>query len=78
MKNMFELLGWVGAALVVLAYALVSFSVIAPTNIWYQVMSGVGSLGIVFVAVSKKDRPSATLNIVWALIALAAILRIVF
>ena len=54
MKLAIEIFGWYGAMAILLAYALVSFSYIEPTNIWYQVLNGTGALGIVAVSFYKK------------------------
>ena len=78
MQKLIELFGWYGAGAIVLAYALVSFSVLSPTNIWYQVLNGTGALGIVAVSFYKKAYQPGVLNIIWTVIALTAILKLLF
>lgn len=78
MKTFIELFGWYGTVVIVLAYVLVSFSIITPTNIWYQVLNGTGALGIVLVSFHKKNYQPGVLNIIWTGIAVIAILKIVF
>jgi len=63
---------------IIAAYALVSFSVISATNIWFQILNGVGALGIVLVSFHKKDYQPAVLNIIWTAVAMVAILKITF
>ena len=46
MKTFVEIFGWYGTVAIVIAYALVSFSVIESTNIWYQILNATGALGI--------------------------------
>ncbi len=73
-----ELFGWFGAFIIVGTYALVSFSFLEPTGMWYQVLNVVGALGIVAVSFRKKAYQPAVLNVIWAVIALLAIINIIF
>ena len=63
--------------MIIVAYALLSFSVLQSTSLTYQILNGVGSLGIIVVSYYKKAYPPMVLNIVWVFIAAVAILRIV-
>ncbi|MEI8223966.1 MAG: hypothetical protein WCG20_02475 [bacterium] len=76
MKKVIEGFGWYGTIAILSAYGLVSFSVLQPTDIWYQVLNGTGALGIVTVAFSKKDYQPVVLNTVWVLIAVIAAIQI--
>jgi len=76
MKTCIEIFGWYGAIAIVTAYALVSFSVVTPTDLAYQVLNGTGALGIVADAFYKKDYQPGVLNLVWLVIALIAIMKI--
>lgn len=69
--------GWYGVLAILLAYLLVSFNVITAKSLGYQVLNLTGALGIVVEALSKKDAQPATLNSIWAIIAVIAIARIV-
>jgi len=73
-----ELFGWYGTLAIVLAYALVSFGVLAPTNLWYQILNGTGALGIVYISFRKKAYQPGVLNSVWTVIAILAIVRMFF
>ncbi len=77
-KHLIEIVGWYGTAAILLAYALVSFSVISPINLWYQLLNATGAIGIVVVSFAKKAYPPGVLNIVWTIIALIAIARMAF
>jgi len=70
-----ELFGWYGTVVIVLAYVLVSFSILDATNIWYQILNGTGALGIVFVSFHKKNYQPGVLNIIWTAIAVIAIIK---
>lgn len=69
--------GWVGIALIIAAYFLLSFSFLSPDSLLYQGMNILGSVGIAFEAFSKKDYQPVVLQIVWILIATMAIIKIV-
>ncbi|KKR10398.1 MAG: hypothetical protein UT37_C0002G0007 [Parcubacteria group bacterium GW2011_GWA2_39_18] len=77
MKKIPELFGWYGTVAIVLAYVLVSFSLLQPTNIWYQILNGTGAIGIVAISLYKGVYQPAVLNIIWTLTALVAILKLV-
>ncbi len=71
-----ETIGWIGMSLIVLAYALNMFGVTAATSIMYLTMNILGSLGVVYISLKKKTYQPGVLNIIWAIIAAIALLRI--
>lgn len=75
-KNLIEIFGWYGMIVIVLAYALVSFSFLSVDSIWYQLLNGTGAMGIVVVSLYKKTYQPGILNIIWTLIAVIAIINI--
>ena len=75
-NNLIEIAGWYGAVAIVLAYALSSFSVITPDTALYQILNLTGALGIIIVSFHKKAYQPGTLNIIWAVIALIALINI--
>ncbi len=75
--NIHELLGWYGAIVIVLAYALLSFDIINANDFIYQTLNATGALGIAYISYIKKVYQSVVLNIIWLVIALIAIIRIV-
>ena len=77
MKTFIEILGWYGMSAIVLAYALNSFSVMSATNVTYQVLNATGAVGIIVVSLHKKAYQPGVLNIIWAVIAIVAIIRLV-
>jgi hypothetical protein len=77
MKLYIEIFGWYGMIAIVLAYALVSFSILESTSIYYQLLNATGALGIVTISLYKQAYQPAVLNIVWILIALVAIVNII-
>lgn len=75
-KKSASIVGWYGVAAILLAYALLSFGLIEAKGYIYQLLNLTGAIGIVVVAVSKNDKQPAVLNVVWAAIALVAIIQL--
>ena len=71
-----ESIGWYGTGAIILAYALVSFSVLSTSSFLYQIMNGTGALGIIYISFKKKAYQPRVLNIIWAIIAFIAIIRL--
>ncbi|MFA6432708.1 MAG: hypothetical protein WCV82_02725 [Candidatus Paceibacterota bacterium] len=74
--KLIEIFGWYGTCAIMLAYALVSFSVVTSDSVSYQILNLTGALGIVTVSFHKKDYQPGVLNIVWFVVALIAIVNI--
>lgn len=72
-----EWLGWYGVVATIFAYVLVSFSVLAPTSLIYQALNFTGAVGVTIETWMHRDYQPFWLNLVWALIALAAIANVV-
>jgi hypothetical protein len=72
-----EALGWYGVMATIVAYLLVSFSILSPINIWYQLLNLTGALGVTIETYYKKDYQPFWLNLIWMLIALSALISIV-
>ena len=76
--DLVELFGWYGAAAVVGAYALVSFSIIDASGLLFQLLNVSGAAGILAVSLRKKVYQSVVLQIVWASIGFVALAQIIF
>jgi len=72
-----EFFGWYGAFAIILAYTLVSFGILSSLSFIYQILNGTGALGIVYISLKKKAYQPAVLNIIWAIIAFLAIIKLV-
>ena len=68
-----EVAGWLGAALILGAYALLTAGRLQARSVAYQGMNVVGAIGFVINSGWNGAVPSAALNVVWAAIGLAAI-----
>lgn len=75
-KTLANVLGWYGTIAILLAYFLVSFSILDAHSIWFQILNGTGAVGIVIISLNRKAYQPAVLNIVWTVIALTAIINI--
>ncbi len=77
MKNkLAEIIGWTGTILVILAYVLVSFKVLAADNLIYQLMNLFGAIGVITISLVKKVYQPVVIQIVWILVAVFALLHI--
>ena len=67
--------GWTGAAVLLAAYTLVSLHRIAPTAPAFQLANVVGSGGVALHSASNGALASATLNLIWIAIGIAALMQ---
>jgi hypothetical protein len=72
----FDSLGWIGALLLLLAYALVSFKKLAADSLWYQGLNVVASALLAINTIYHQAYPSSFVNVIWTFIAIFAILTI--
>ncbi len=75
-KSSNEIIDWCGVVLVVVAYALMSFNIFSSHSILYQSLNILGATAIAFSSFRKKDYEPCVLNVIWAVIALMAIINI--
>ena len=71
-----EVVGWFGAALILLAYLLLSAERLTGQSLVYQGMNVLGAAGFVINGWWHGAIPSAALNVAWLLIGGAASWRI--
>jgi hypothetical protein len=71
-----EVVGWAGAALILLAYLLLSAGKLTGQSLVYQGMNVVGAAGFVVNGWWHRALPSASLNVLWLLIGAVATWRI--
>lgn len=70
MSNLiYEIIGWIGAILVLAAYILVSLNKLIPTGFYYQSLNLVGAICLIINTIYLKAYPSCFVNIVWVLVA---------
>ncbi|MCZ2442942.1 MAG: hypothetical protein LC101_04095 [Flavobacteriales bacterium] len=71
-----EIIGWGGSAMVVLAYTMIGLRKWDATNLAYQLLNLVGSIMLIVYTVYKDALPPATVNTIWAVIALISIIQL--
>lgn len=72
-----EKIGFVSTWLILIAYFFMKNGMINATGLIYQGINLIGSVGIVYVSYKKSAKQPMILNIIWALIAVAAIGRFI-
>ena len=77
MRKVSGVLGWYGVVATIAAYVFVSFLILSPTSIFYQLLNFTGALGITIETYYRKDYQPFWLNLIWMLIALVAIINVV-
>jgi cell division protein FtsW (lipid II flippase) len=70
-----ELIGWVGMALVLVAYLLITLKKVEIDSKSYHSMNLVGAFMIGFNSVVNGAYPSGVLNIIWGLIAIYGLIQ---
>jgi len=75
--NLFmEVVGWIGALLILAAYGLLSAGKLDARSPAYQWLNVVGAIGFILNSGWNGAWPSAALNVVWVGIGLVALVRI--
>ncbi len=71
-----EVAGWAGAALILLAYLLLSAGRLTGKSVTYQAMNVVGAAGFVVNGWWHGAIPSTVLNVIWMGIGVVALWKI--
>lgn len=71
-----DILGWVGGAMVVVAYFLISSGKANAKSVLFQVLNLLGSIFLIINTYAKGAYPSAVVNVIWVGIALYGFYRI--
>jgi hypothetical protein len=74
-STIIDLMGWIGAVLLLLAYALVSSRRLAGDSVRFQLLNLSGGLLLAANSAYHGALPSVAVNAVWIVIGLAALLR---
>lgn len=72
-----QIVGWYGAAALISGFLLISFEVISPQSIVYQLLNLSGALGLLILGLDRHVRQSVVVNIFWVSIALIALVRLI-
>jgi len=71
-----ELLGWYGVSAVIGSYFLISFLIIHPNTILYQILNASGALCLASASFNKRAYQPTASNTIWATIAIIALIQI--
>lgn len=71
-----DIAGWLGAAALLSAYALVSEGRLDGRSLGFQVLNLGGAIGLLVNGVYHGAWPSAALNLVWLVIGVATLTRL--
>lgn len=69
--------GWVGIGLILLAYAGINFNQLDVESFVYQILNLVGSVLVIWETWQRRNFQPMVLNIVWAAVAVIAIVKAV-
>lgn len=78
MNKLIEAFGWYGTVAILGTYALISFGAMSVDSFTYQALNVTGAIGVMIVAYRKSVYQSAIINLIWAIIGLAAIVKMFF
>lgn len=70
-----EVAGWYGTAAILGAFALSSFGVIGQDRL-YQLLNLTGALGVAWVCWRRRTWQAFWLEVIWAFVALVALVRL--
>jgi hypothetical protein len=74
-RFLIEVAGWIGAALILLAYALLSAGKLQGQSRAYQLLNIAGAFGFVINSGWNGAYPSAAVNVIWMGIGFFALYR---
>ena len=75
MNNFIEIIGWIGAGLIVSAYFFNINGKLKSSSILYIISNLLGGIFFTINTFVHKAYPSMIVNIIWVIIAIAAILK---
>ncbi len=73
-----QVAGWYGAAAIISGFLLISFEIIKPNTVFYQLLNLSGALGLLVLGINRHIRQSVVVNIFWISIASIALVNLIF
>jgi hypothetical protein len=73
-ETLIEVLGWMGAVILLVAYAIVSYGPIDGRSRLYQSLNVIASLMLATNSAWHGAWPSAALNVIWTVIAVGTLI----
>jgi hypothetical protein len=74
MELLIEIIGWIGAVEILLAYGLNSFQKIKSDSWFFYVLNLTGGICFVIYTIHKEANASALVNVIWVVIAVIGML----
>ncbi|MBP7832888.1 MAG: hypothetical protein KA035_03905 [Candidatus Levybacteria bacterium] len=75
-ESMANIIGWYGALATLSAYFLVSFEIVSPRDLQYQLLNLSGAIGLGTICYVRRTYQPLFVNIIWSLIAILALVNI--
>ncbi|VVB83016.1 Uncharacterised protein [uncultured archaeon] len=75
--DIYQIAGWLGVVLLIVAYFLLSVKKLKFNSIIYNLLNFLGAIGIIVSTIATQSWPSVMLNFVWAIIAVFSIFKII-
>ena len=69
-----DIIGWIGAILLLLAYIAISSEKVTGKSFSYQILNAIGSVFLIINSAYYHAYPSAFVNVVWITIAVITII----
>ena len=69
----FDAIGWLGAAFLLVAYAMISSKKLEADSTTYQLLNIIGSVFLVANTIFYRAYPSSFVNVIWAVIAILSV-----
>ena len=76
MKLLIDILGWVGAVAVLVAYGLNSYQKLRSDSITFYLLNIVGGIILVIYTVYKEAFANTFINVVWVIVAIPALIKV--
>lgn len=77
-KNYGDAIGWLGAIASLAAYFSVSFGLLHPRDLSYQLLNLAGAVGLGTICYFRRTYQPFVVNLIWGVIAVLAIVNILF
>jgi hypothetical protein len=75
MKEIIDILGWIGSVEVIVAYGLNSYQKLTSDSNVFQLLNLTGAIFLIVNTIYYGAYPSTFINIVWVVIAAVALIR---
>jgi hypothetical protein len=76
MEILIEIIGWIGSVEILLAYGLNSYQKIKSNSLAFYLLNLTGALLLIIYTVYKEAFASTFINVVWVIIAAAALIKL--